>query len=121
MDNDDIRELLVNPTYIDQRKVSSEQIEELRQLFQLKTPRLVMVFNHLALSGRDKTQRVEFNTGPVITPIDILGAIYTYYNMPIEEADVHDERDYPDDDDEARERLPSYFYREVVDIKNSQF
>ena len=39
-------------------------------------------------------ERVEFPTGPMVTPLQILGAIYTYYNIQLtkEELDRLDEQ-----------------------------
>ena len=57
---------------------------------QLKTQNLIL--NLLPICDANTTQKIEFPTGPVVTPLQILGAIYTYYHIPLtmEELDLLD-------------------------------
>lgn len=62
----------------------------LNQPINLETPNLVL---HLLLADRFAGDHAVYNyvtfpTGPVVTPLQILGAIYTYYDLPLTEADL---------------------------------
>ncbi len=55
---------------------------ELNQPIHLKTPNLILNLPS-AIRTTDIRERIEFPTGPVVTPLQILGAIYTYYSLPV--------------------------------------
>lgn len=67
------------PTPLDKIKLSTP--------VQLKTPNLVLYM--FPVKYADNEERVEFPTGNKVTPLQILGAIHTYYDLPltIEEVD----------------------------------
>lgn len=68
-------------------QVSGEEIEALfSPPIQLKTPRLRLIFRHLVMI-RDMPP-VDFDTSNVVTGLDILGAIYTYYSLPVTQEDL---------------------------------
>lgn len=47
----------------------------------LRTPNLIL--NLLPMETSNTIQRVEFPTGSIVTPLQILGAIHTYYHIPL--------------------------------------
>lgn len=70
----------LNNAAIDHHHITPVDLETLNQPIQLKTPNLI-----LFLAPMENTERVdvEFATGSVVTPLQILGAIYTYYSLPV--------------------------------------
>jgi hypothetical protein len=62
------------------RPITVEDLPYFDEPFELRTPKLVL---NLMPSYLGKFIPVTFETGPVVTLRQILGAIHTYYNMPI--------------------------------------
>ena len=68
------------------RRLDDSDVQRLDQPIYLKTPNLVLYLQYDRYSGDDK--RVTFDTGPIVTPKIILGAIHTYYQEPLKQADL---------------------------------
>lgn len=92
--------LIYNPETHQDQQVPGEEIEALFSTpIQLKTPRLRLIFPHLVMSRN--MSPVDFDTSNVVTGLDILGAIYTYYSLPVTSEDLKDippERTYEVDE-----------------------
>lgn len=80
---------------------------------QLRTPNLIL--NFYPMRNIHETERVEFPTGNVVTPLQILGAIHTYYSIPMTEDELTElevkvppERIH--DVWEARRNMPGFLY-----------
>ena len=91
----------------DRHPVSPADLDLFDQPIHLQTQNLVLHLRPIKYSYRD--DRIEFATGPIVTPLQILGAIYTYYSIPLttEELDTL-EQEYETRKatiDEAREEI----------------
>lgn len=95
---------------LDGHLLAQADLNLLNQPIRLKTPNLVLHLRPVRYANEE--ERVEFPTGPVVTPLQILGAIYTYYSIPLtkEELDRLEEEEKGDEMikeiiDEAREEI----------------
>ena len=72
---------------LDGHPITPADLNRLNQPVHLKTANLVL--NLGPIKDVYEEERIEFPTGHIVTPLQILGAIYTYYNIPmtIEEID----------------------------------
>ncbi len=77
---------------LDGHPLTTADLRLLNQPIQLKTLDLVLNLSPVRYAYWE--ERVEFPTGPMVTPLQILGAIYTYYNIQLtkEELDRLDEQ-----------------------------
>jgi hypothetical protein len=83
----------------DGHPITLENLPRFEQPIQLKTPRLVL---NLQPFYEAESIPITFEIGPVVTPRQILGALYTYYSMPITVQDLDEianNRDYTDAND----------------------
>lgn len=71
---------------LDDDPLTQADLNLLGQPFHLKTPNLVLHLQPMKYAHRE--DRVEFPTGPVVTPLQILGAIHTYYSLPLTKAEL---------------------------------
>ena len=71
---------------IDGNPLTRTDLDRLNQPIQLRTPNLVL--NLPLFQSVDETDKVEFPTGNVVTPLEILGAIRTYYSLPMSEGEL---------------------------------
>ena len=62
---------------LDGHRLTPVDLGLLNQPVQLRTPNLILNLRPVKYAYRE--DRVEFPTGSVVTPLQILGAIYTYY------------------------------------------
>jgi hypothetical protein len=69
----------------DDHPITVEDLSYFDEPFELKTPKLVL---NLRPSYLGKAIPVTFETGPIVTLRQILGAINTYYSMPITVQDL---------------------------------
>ena len=78
---------------LDGHPLTPADLDLLNQPVELKTPNLVL---YMLPMEYGEVERIEFPTGLIVTPLQILGAIYTYYSMPItnEELDRLNALDY---------------------------
>ena len=95
---------------IDGHEITPADLNLLNQPIQLRTPNLVLHLRPVRYANEE--ERVEFATGLVVTPLQILGAIHTYYSIPLtkEELDRLEEEEKGDEMikeiiDEAREEM----------------
>lgn len=66
---------------LDGHIIRRSDLDLLNQPYQLRTPNLVLYLQPIKYAH--ESDHVEFPTGNVVTPLQILGAIYTYYNLPL--------------------------------------
>ena len=66
---------------LDRHPLTTADLRLLNQPVQLKTPNLVLNLSPVRYAHWD--DQIEFPTGPTVTPLQILGAIYTYYNIQL--------------------------------------
>lgn len=71
---------------LDGHPIIPTDLNLLNQPIRLKTPNLVLHFLPIKYGHEE---RFEFPTGPVVTPLQILGAIYTYYSQPLTEEELN--------------------------------
>lgn len=67
--------------------VTPADLDRLNQPIRLTTPDLILRLEPIKFAN--VLEAVEFPTGPVVTPLQILGAIYTYYNQPLTEEELN--------------------------------
>ena len=71
---------------LDDDPLTQADLNLLGQPIQLKTQNLVLHLQPMKYAHRE--DRVGFPTGPVVTPLQILGAIHTYYSLPLTKAEL---------------------------------
>lgn len=71
---------------LDERPVRLADLNLFNLPIYLKTPNLVL---YLPPVKYGEEERVEFPTGPIVTPLQILGAIHTYYTLPVTEEELN--------------------------------
>lgn len=71
---------------LDGHLLAQADLNLLNQPIRLKTPNLVLHLRPVRYANEE--ERVEFPTGSVVTALQILGAIYTYYDIPLTEAEL---------------------------------
>lgn len=73
---------------LDGHKITQANLNFLDRPVRLVTPNLVLNLPPV-IPATDMSDRIEFPTGNIVTPLQILGAIYTYYSLPVSEALSH--------------------------------
>lgn len=71
---------------LDGHRLTQRDLDLLDQPVHLKTENLILYLN--PIEDAHAYEIVEFATGPIVTPLQILGAIYTYYDQYITEEDL---------------------------------
>ncbi len=71
---------------LDERPIRPADLNLFNLPIYLKTPNLVL---YLSPATNSEEERVEFPTGPIVTALQILGAIHTYYTLPVTEAELN--------------------------------
>ena len=73
---------------LDGHPLTATDLRQLNQPIQLRTPNLVL--NLIPVRYAHWDEKVEFSTGPTVTPLQILGAIYTYYNTQLTNEELNE-------------------------------
>lgn len=95
--------------YFDDHTITPADLNLFNQPIRLKTPNLVLYLLPVRYANGEE-ERVEFPTGPIVTPLQILGAIYTFYSIPVTNEEL-DRWEYEGDEkikriiSEAREEI----------------
>lgn len=84
--------------------ITLDDFNRLDQPYHLRSPNLIL--NVSPIEDAVRYENVEFGTGPNVTPLQILGAIYTYYHLPLtnEEIDRLEDLSYVKADSENSPR-----------------
>lgn len=70
---------------IDRHPITQADLNLLSQPVHLATPNPVL---YLLPMEYGEPERIEFPIGPIVTPLQILRAIYSYYSMPVTVAEL---------------------------------
>ena len=71
--------------------ITGEILDRFHQRIPLRTSNLILQLQPSKYPY--KYEIVEFPTGPIVTPIQVLGAIHTYYSLPVSEDELEKLRD----------------------------